>query len=137
MMREAESHADEDKKRREVTDARNQADSLVYQIEKTLDENREKIPVGDISRIESAVAALKKASEGEDAAAIQKAMDDLQKASHAMAEALYKQAQSSAPGGRARRGRGAGRQPARSLATPVRAATSSTRKWWTRSGRSH
>ena len=44
MMREAESHADEDKKRREVTDARNQADGLVYQMEKTLNENREKVP---------------------------------------------------------------------------------------------
>ena len=72
MMREAESHAEDDKKRREVTDARNQADGLVYQIEKTLNENREKIPVGDISRIESAIAALKKASEGDDAAAIRK-----------------------------------------------------------------
>ena len=100
-MREAESHADDDKKRREVTDARNQADGLVYQIEKTLNENREKIPAGDISRIESAVAALKKASEGEDAAAIRKGMEDLQKASHAMAEALYKQAQASGPAGAA------------------------------------
>ncbi len=93
MMREAEAHADEDKKRREVTDVRNQADGLAYQVEKTLNENREKIPVGDISRIEAATAALKTASEGEDVAAIRKAMDDLQKASHAMAEALYKQAQ--------------------------------------------
>ncbi len=94
LMREAELHADEDKKRREVTDARNQADSLVYQIEKTLAEHKEKIPVSDVNRIESAVAAVKKASEGEDPAAITKAMDDLQKASHAMAEVLYKQAQS-------------------------------------------
>jgi molecular chaperone DnaK len=98
MMREADLHAEEDKKRREVTDIRNQADGLVYQIEKTLNENREKIPVGDIGKIEAAIAAVKKASEGEDAAAIRKAMDDLQKASHAMAEALYKQAQA-APGG--------------------------------------
>ncbi|RPJ76445.1 MAG: molecular chaperone DnaK, partial [Acidobacteria bacterium] len=93
MMREAEAHADEDKKRREVTDARNQADGLIYQVEKTLTENREKIPAGDVSRIESAIADLKKAAEGEDAAAIRKGMDDVQKASHAMAEALYKQAQ--------------------------------------------
>jgi len=93
MMREAEAHADEDKKRREVTDVRNQADGLAYQVEKTLNENREKIPVGDISAIEAAAAALKTASEGEDVAAIRKAMDGLQKASHAMAEALYKQAQ--------------------------------------------
>ena len=55
-----------------MTDARNQADGLVYQIEKTLNENREKIPAADISRIESSIAALKKASEGDDAAAIRK-----------------------------------------------------------------
>ncbi len=94
MMREAESHAEDDKKRRDVTDARNQADGLIYQIEKTLAENKDKVPAADASRIEAAVAALKKASEGEDASAIRKGMDDLQKASHAMAEALYKQAQS-------------------------------------------
>jgi molecular chaperone DnaK len=93
LMREAELHADEDKKRREVTDARNQADGLIYQVEKTLGEHREKIPVSDVSRIEAAIAATKKAAEGEDPSAIHKAMDDLQKASHAMAEALYKQAQ--------------------------------------------
>jgi molecular chaperone DnaK len=116
MMREAETHADEDKKRRELTDVRNQADGLVYQIEKTLNENRTKIPVGDISRIEAAVQEVKKASEGEDVDAIRKAMDDLQKASHAMAEALYKQAQTSeggqagpegAPGGASGSGSGA------------------------------
>jgi molecular chaperone DnaK len=98
MMREAESHADEDKKRRDVTDARNQADGLIYQIDKTLSENREKVPASDVSRIESAIASLKKLAEGEDAEAIRKGMEDLQKASHAMAEALYKQAPSSGPG---------------------------------------
>ena len=107
MMREAESHAGEDKRKREVTDARNQADGLVYQIEKTLNENRERVPAGDASRIESAIAALKKAVEGEDVAAIRKAMDDLQKASHAMAEALYRQSQPGAAGGPADAGGGA------------------------------
>ncbi len=111
MMREAESHADEDKKRRELTDARNQADGLIYQIEKTLAENKEKVPAADASRIEAAVAALKKASEGEDAAAILKGMDELQKASHAMAEALYAQAQSGPKAGDpAAGGAGAGSQ---------------------------
>ena len=94
MMREAESHAEDDKKRREVTDARNQADGLIYQIEKTLSENKAKVPASDVTRIESAIASLKKASEGDDAAAIRSGTDELQKASHAMAEALYKQAQS-------------------------------------------
>jgi molecular chaperone DnaK len=98
MMREAEAHAEEDRKRREVTDARNQADSLIYQVEKTLAENKDKVPAADAGRIESAVAALRKASEGEDVAAITRGMDDLQKASHAMAEALYRQAQGAAGG---------------------------------------
>ncbi len=98
MMREAESHAEEDKRRRELTDTRNQADSLIYQIEKTLNENREKVAAGDASRIESSIAALRKATEGDDVSAIRKAMDDLQKASHAMAEALYRQSQAAGAG---------------------------------------
>ncbi|HSK10796.1 MAG TPA: molecular chaperone DnaK [Vicinamibacterales bacterium] len=108
MMREAETHADEDKRRREVTDARNQADSLIYQIEKTLNENREKVPAPDASRIESAVASLRKAAEGEDLAAIRTAMDELQKASHAMAEALYRQTTPETPGAGGEAGAGAG-----------------------------
>jgi molecular chaperone DnaK len=113
MMREAEAHAEEDKKRRAVTEARNQADGLIYQIEKTLNENREKIPVGDISRIESSIAELKKALEGDDEAAIRTGMEHLQKASHAMAEALYKQTESGpaaggAPGGEPAAGGSAG-----------------------------
>jgi molecular chaperone DnaK len=113
MMREAEAHADEDKKRRAVTDARNQADGLVYQIEKTLSENKEKVPAADVSRIESSIAALKKALEGDDEAAIRTGMESLQKASHAMAEALYKQTQDGpasggAPGGEQAAGGSAG-----------------------------
>ncbi|RPJ82488.1 MAG: molecular chaperone DnaK, partial [Acidobacteria bacterium] len=98
MMREAESHADEDKRRREVTDARNQADGLAYQIEKTLNENRDKIPAADASRVEGEIASLRKAAEGEDLYAIRNGMESLQKASHAMAEALYKQAQGTTDG---------------------------------------
>ena len=114
FVKESEATVD-DKKRRELTDARNQADGLVYQIEKTLNENRAKVPAGDVSRIEAAIASLKKAAEGEDSEAIRKGMDDLQKASHAMAEALYKQAQTEpqatgeqAPGGGGQPGGGAG-----------------------------
>jgi molecular chaperone DnaK len=99
MMREAEAHAEEDKQKREVTDARNQADGLIYQIEKTLNENREKIPASETSRIEGSIASLKKATEGEDLAAIRRGMEELQKASHTMAEALYKQAQGAPAGG--------------------------------------
>src|SRR5207247_4610490 len=60
MVKEAESHASEDRSRREVIDARNQADSLAYQVEKTLNENREKVPGGEHSRSEDAVAEVRK-----------------------------------------------------------------------------
>ena len=95
MMRDAESHADEDKKRRELVETRNQADSLGYQVEKTLHENKEKVPAADVAKVEAAVEAIKRASQGEDIDAIKKAIDDLQHASHAMAEAMYKNAQAS------------------------------------------
>ena len=90
MVKEAQSHASEDQARRDLIDARNQADSLAYQVEKTVNENREKVPVGELSRIESAIAEARKAAQGEDLAAIKKATDALQRASHAMAEQLYK-----------------------------------------------
>ncbi len=93
MVRDAEAHAAEDKTRREVIDARNQADSLAWSVEKTLNENREKIPVGEISKVEAAIAAVREAVKGDDAAAIARASEDLQKASHAIAEVLYKEQQ--------------------------------------------
>jgi molecular chaperone DnaK len=99
MMRDAEAHAEEDKKRRELVDVRNQADGLAYSVEKTLAENREKLGASDISTIETAVEALKKAIQGEDAGSIRTAMDAVQKASHAMADVLYKQAQASTASG--------------------------------------
>jgi molecular chaperone DnaK len=101
MMRDAELHAEEDKKRRELVEARNQADGLAYSVEKTLKENSEKVPAADATRIQSSIEALRRATGGEDVETIRKAMDDLQRSSHAMAEALYRQAQagpSGAPG---------------------------------------
>jgi molecular chaperone DnaK len=97
MVKDAEAHAADDKAKREVIDARNQADSLAWSVEKTLNENREKIPVGDLSRIEAAIAAVREAIKGDDAAAITRTTEDLQKASHAMAEALYKAQQAGGP----------------------------------------
>src|SRR6185312_7097282 len=70
MVREAESHASEDQARRELIDARNQADALAYQVEKTVNENRDKVAVGDLSRIEAAIAEVRKAAQGDDLAAI-------------------------------------------------------------------
>ncbi|MGE3176414.1 MAG: molecular chaperone DnaK [Vicinamibacterales bacterium] len=93
MVKDAQSHAAEDQARRELIDARNQADALAYQVEKTLSENREKVPVGELSRIEAAIADVKKATEGDDLQAIKAATEALQRASHGMAEHLYKGAQ--------------------------------------------
>jgi molecular chaperone DnaK len=90
MVTEAQSHASEDQTRRDLIDARNQADSLAYQVEKTVNDNRAKVAVGELSRIETLIAAVRKTSEGEDAAAIRKATAELQQASHTLAEELYK-----------------------------------------------
>jgi molecular chaperone DnaK len=96
MVKDAESHAAEDKTRREVIDARNQADSLAYSVEKTVHESRDRLPAEDVSRVESAVAALREAARGENLQAIQRASEELQKLSHGIAEQLYKQAEANA-----------------------------------------
>jgi molecular chaperone DnaK len=93
MVKEAQSHASDDQARRDLIDARNQADTLAYQVERTVDENREKVAVGELSRIEAAVADARKAAQGDDLAAIKASVDALQRASHALAEQLYKGAQ--------------------------------------------
>jgi molecular chaperone DnaK len=98
MVKEAQSHASEDQARRDLIDARNHADSLAYQVEKTVAENREKVPVGELSKAEAAIAAVRKALQGEDVGAIRTATDELQRASHALAEHLYKQAQTPGSG---------------------------------------
>jgi molecular chaperone DnaK len=98
MVKDAQSHAADDHKRREVIDARNQADSLAYSVEKTLAENRDKVAAGDASRIESLIADLRQAAQSENLDAIKRSMDELQRASHAIAEQLYK-GQSQGPQG--------------------------------------
>jgi molecular chaperone DnaK len=96
MVRDAEAHAAEDRTRRELIDARNQADALAYSVEKTVNENRDRVPAADVEQIERAVSALRDAAKADDLGAIQRASDALQKASHAMAEQLYKQSQANA-----------------------------------------
>ncbi|HET9192159.1 MAG TPA: molecular chaperone DnaK, partial [Vicinamibacterales bacterium] len=93
MVKDAEAHAADDKARREVIDARNQADSLAYSVEKTIAENRDRLPATDVSRVESAIAAVREAVKGEDLQTIRAASEELQKVSHAIAEQLYKQQQ--------------------------------------------
>jgi molecular chaperone DnaK len=105
MVQDAQAHAAEDQSRRDVIDARNTADSLSYATEKTVNENRDRLPADDVARIEAAVNAAREAAKGEDLAAIRRATVELQKSSHALAEQLYKQAQNDS---RAQGGGGAG-----------------------------
>ncbi|MBV9436606.1 MAG: molecular chaperone DnaK [Acidobacteria bacterium] len=93
MAKDAESHASEDKARREEIEARNQLDSMVYQIEKMLKEHGDKISGSERSDVESALADAKKALEGTDASAMNSARERLTQASHKLAEAMYKSAQ--------------------------------------------
>jgi len=95
MVKEAQSHAADDQARRELIDARNEADSLAYQVEKSVNENREKLPVGELSRIDQAIAEVRKVAQSDDVAAIRQATAALQQASHAIAEQLYKGSQGS------------------------------------------
>jgi molecular chaperone DnaK len=90
MVKEAESHSDEDKRKREEIEARNRADSLVYQTEKLVRENREKLSDSDVKSVEAAIADCKKALEGGDVSRINQAADALTQASHKVAEAMYK-----------------------------------------------
>ncbi|MBM3779726.1 MAG: molecular chaperone DnaK, partial [Acidimicrobiia bacterium] len=91
MMKDAESHAEEDRKRREEIEARNRADQAVYGAEKMLQETGDKLPASDKSAVEGAVEALKTAMSSNDAEAMTRAMEQLTRAQHAAAEALYKQ----------------------------------------------
>jgi len=89
MIKEAEAHAEEDRKKRELIDLRNQADTLVYSTEKSLKEMGDSISPADRGNIESALNQLKSVKDGNDAQAIQAAMDSLTQASHKLAEAMY------------------------------------------------
>ena len=89
MVKDAEAHADEDKKKRELIDLKNQADSTVYQTEKSLKDMGDKVADEDRSNIEGALNQLKTVKDGEDGDAIKKAMEDLQQVSHKLAEAMY------------------------------------------------
>jgi len=91
MVKESQAHSEEDKKKRELVDARNQADSLAYSIEKLLKENADKVPEAEKKPIEEAVAEMRKIAEGDDAAAIKRGLERLQGLSHKLAETLYKQ----------------------------------------------
>jgi molecular chaperone DnaK len=98
MVRDAQSHTEEDKKRREEIEARNRADALVYTTEKTLAENKDKLSAADVEAAEKALEAARKAVKEGGKEAIEATTANLTKASHKLAEALYRQASAGSPG---------------------------------------
>jgi len=90
MVKDAELHAEEDRKKKEEVEVRNQADNLMYQTEKVLKENREKLSESDIRAVEDALKDTKAAVESGNSSAIKEKMEILTKTSHHMAEAMYK-----------------------------------------------
>lgn len=98
MVKEAEAHAAEDKKRREDAEVRNGAEQAVYRIEKLLKDNADKLPEDAVAPVKEAVENLKKANEGDDIEAIKAAMSELDEKSQAIGQALYANAQSEAAG---------------------------------------
>ena len=106
MMKDAEAHAEDDRKRREEIETRNKADQAVYGAERMLKDMGDKIGPADRSAIESAMEAVKKAGEGSDAGAVGNALEQLTAAQHKAAEAMYRQqGQTRRPFGRHRAGR--------------------------------
>jgi molecular chaperone DnaK len=110
MIKDAEAHADEDRKRREEADVRNQAESLVYQTEKFVAEQRSaeggsKVPEDTLAKVDGAIAEAKTALNGSDIGAIKSAMEKLGTESQALGQAIYESAQAEqaagggAPGG--------------------------------------
>jgi molecular chaperone DnaK len=111
MVKEAEAHAEEDRKRKSVVEARNHLDSLIYNTEKTIRENREKLPADLVAKAESAVGEAKEALKSDDEPVLKAAADKLMREAHALAEKMYQQAASAPPpseGGEAAAGAAAG-----------------------------
>jgi molecular chaperone DnaK len=108
MKRDAESHATDDKKRRELAEAKNSAEQRVYQLEKLVEEHKDKLSESDQSALSAAIDKVNETKKTDDVAAINRALDELQRASQAMAEHLYGGAKTEGgPGG----GPGAGPGP--------------------------
>ena len=93
MMKEAEAHAEEDKKRKEEIETRNRADQSVYAAERMLHETGDKLAAADRQAIEGAIASLKQSIEANDMAGIGRGLEQLTAAQHSAAESLYRQGQ--------------------------------------------
>jgi molecular chaperone DnaK len=99
LIKEAQSHSEDDRKKRELAEVRNQADTLVYSVEKSLAEFGDKISEYEKTTIQEKIAQVRKAIEGNDISAIKMASDELTKVSHRLAEEMYKKAGSTAGAG--------------------------------------
>ena len=99
MVKDAETHAEEDRERREVAEVRNNADSLVYQIEKVLTDQGDQVSEDDKAEVEAALTALKEALEGEDVDAVRKATEELTAVSQSFSQKLYEAAAETAGNG--------------------------------------
>ena len=99
LVKDAAAHTEDDKKRRKLAEAKNQADNLIYQTEKNLTEYGDKVDAEEKTKIQDAVAALKKALEGTEPDAIESATQTLMTASHKLAEEMYKKAAATAAPG--------------------------------------
>ena len=101
MVSEAESHAGEAHRLRELADARNVGEQLAYQVERTLAEHRDKLPEAEASTIEGRIMELRQATEGSDLADIQAKTSALEEASRGLADAIYAQASAAQPSAQA------------------------------------
>ena len=119
MVKDAESHSSEDKKRREVIEIKNHADQLVYSMEKLLRENKEKIPAFDAERVQQEIESTKRAIQSDNAEAIKKAMESLTQASHKLTETMYQQTSQAQPQSGPQSGpQGAGGEPGGAASGP-------------------
>jgi molecular chaperone DnaK len=92
LIKDAELHAEEDKKKRDLVDARNHADALIYSTEKSIKDLGDKVDADTKSKVEATIEPLKKAMEGDDVEEIKRLSEELTQASHKLAEAMYQQA---------------------------------------------
>jgi len=90
MVEDASSHADEDKKRRHLVETRNRLDTLIYSVDKTLDEHKEKLSAAELGDVNTALEEAKKAIESEDQSTLDGAIEKLEKATHKLAEVMYR-----------------------------------------------
>jgi molecular chaperone DnaK len=98
MVKDAEVHAAEDKKRKELVEAKNHAESLIHSTQKSMSELGDKISAADKSTVEAAIASLKSVTEGSDAEAIKSKTNDLAQAAMKLGEAMYKAQQAASAG---------------------------------------